>query len=108
MNEKIFFIFIFCILLFGLSSCCTRNGIHNYGNGAYTVRENLGKLGDEQTQSAVASAELKSEIERSLDEVGGLEKSITDGAGDLEEFKAILRRVRKRGKYGAGIKNNTD
>ena len=107
MNEKKFFIFMFvCVLLFG--SCCTRSGIHNQGNGAYEVRENLGKLGDEQTQSAVASAELKSEIERSLDEVGGLEKSITDGAGDLEEFKAILRRVRKRGKYGAGIKNNTD
>ena len=108
MNEKIFFIFIFCILLFGLSSCCTRNGIHNYGNGAYEVRENLGKLGDEQTQSAATSTELKNEIDRSLDEVGSLEKSITDGARDLEDFKAILRRIRERGKYGAGTKNKTD
>ena len=108
MNEKKFFIFIICILLFSLSSCCTRSGIHNHGNGAYPVRENLGKLGDEQTQSAVTSTELKSEIERSLDEVGGLEKSITDGARDLEDFKAILRRIRERGKYGAGTKNKTD
>ena len=107
MNEKKFFIFMFvCVLLFG--SCCTRNGIHNHGNGTYEVRENLGKLGDEQTQSAVTSTELKNEIDRSLDEVGSLEKSITDGAGDLEEFKAILRRIRERGKYGAGTKNKTD
>lgn len=108
MNEKIFFIFIICILLFGLSSCCTRSGIYNHGDGAYPVRENLGKLGDEQTQSAVASAELKNEIDRSLDEVGNLEKSITDGARDLEDFKAILRRIRERGKYGAGSENKTD
>ena len=108
MNEKKFFCFFICILFFSLSSCCTRSGIHNHGNGAYPVRENIGKLEDEQAQSAVTTAELKSEIERSLDEVGSLEKSITDGAGDLEEFKAILQRVRKRGKYGAGIKRNTD
>ena len=105
MNEK-FYIFFICILLFSISSCCTR--IHNHGNGAYEVRENIGKLGDEQTQSAVTSAELKSEIERSLDEVGSLEKSITDVARDLEEFKTILRRIRERGKYGAGTKNKTD
>ncbi len=99
MNEKKFFIFIFCILLFGLSSCCTRSGIYDHGDGTYTVRENLGKLGDEQTQSAVTSTELKNEIDRSLDEVGSLEKSIADGKGDLEEFKAILRRIRERARY---------
>ena len=108
MDEKKFFCFFICILLFCFSSCCTRSGIHNHGNGAYEVRENIGKLGDEQTQSAVTSTELKNEIDRSLDEVGSLEKSITDGAGDLEEFKAILRRIRERGKYGAGTKNKTD
>ena len=107
MNEKKFFTFMFvCVLLFG--SCCTRNGIHNHGNGAYPVRENLGKLGDEQAQSAVTSTELKNEIDRSLNEVGSLEKSITDGARDLEEFKTILQRIRERSKYGAGSKNNTD
>jgi len=108
MNEKKFFCFFICILLFSISSCCTRGGIHNHGSGAYTVRENIGKLGDEQTQSAVTSTELKNEIDRSLDEVGSLEKSITDGARDLEDFKAILRRIRERGKYGAGTKNKTD
>ncbi|EMB43981.1 hypothetical protein [Treponema denticola] len=108
MNEKSFFCFFICILLFSFSSCCTRSGIHNYGNGAYEVRENIGKLGDEQTQSAATSTELKNEIDRSLDEVGSLEKSITDGARDLEDFKAILRRIRERGKYGAGTKNKTD
>ena len=97
MNEKKLFIFIFCILLFSLSSCCS--GIHNHGSRAYEVRENLGKLGDEQTQSAVTSTELKGEIDRSLDEVGNLEKSITDGAGDLEEFKAIIRRIRDRARH---------
>jgi len=107
MNEKKFFIFMFvCGLLF--SGCCTRGGIYDHGNGAYEVRENLGKLGDEQTQSAVTSTELKNEIDRSIDEVGSLEKSITDGAGDLEEFKAILRRIRRRGKDETGIKNKTD
>lgn len=108
MNEKNFFCFFICILLFGLSSCCSGGGFYNHGNGAYEVRENLGKLGDEQTQSAVTSAELKNEIDRSLGEVGSLEKSIKDGERDLEEFKAILRRIRERGKYGAGVKNNTD
>ena len=107
MDEKKFFIFMFvCVLLFG--SCCTRSRIHNHGNGAYTVRENIGKLGDEQTQSAVASAELKSEIERSLDEVGNLEKSITDGAGYLEEFASILQRIRKRGSTENGGDANGD
>lgn len=109
MDEKKVFIFMFvCVLLFSLSSCCTRSGIHNHGSGADEVRENIGKLGDEQTQSAVASAELKNEIDRSLDEVGNLEKSITDGERDLEKFKAILRRIREQGKYGAGTKNKTD
>ena len=108
MNEKNFFCFFICILLFNLSSCCTRSGIHNHGNGAYTVRENIAKLGDEQSQSAVTSTELKGKIDRSLDEVGNLEKSITDGERDLEKFKAILRRIREQGKYGAGTKNKTD
>ncbi|UTC92532.1 hypothetical protein [Treponema denticola] len=106
MNEKKSFIFIICILLFSLSSCCTR--IHNHGNGAYEVRENIGKLGDEQTQSAATNTELKGKIDRSLELVGEFDKFIKGGAGDLEEFKAILLRIRKRGKYGAGAKNKTD
>ena len=108
MNEKKFFCFFICILLFSLSSCCTRSGIHNHGNGAYTVRENIAKLGDEQSQSAVTNTELKGKIDRSLELVGEFDKFIKERAGDLEEFKAILRRIRERGKYGAGTKNNTD
>ena len=96
MNEKIFL--IVSIFLFSLSSCCTRRGIHNIGSGTFEVRENIGKLGDRQTQSAITNTELKGEIERSLDEIGKLESSITDGEGDIEELKAILRRIRKRGK----------
>ena len=107
MNEKKFFIFMFvCVLLFG--SCCTRNGIHNYGNGAYEVSENIGKLGDEQTQSAVTNTELTGKIDRSLELVEEFDKFIKGGAGDLEEFKAILRKIRRRGKYETGIKNKTD
>ena len=108
MNEKSFFVFFICILLFNLSSCCTRSGIHNYGNGAYTVRENLGKLGDEQTQSATTNTELKGKIDRSLELVGEFDKFIKGGAGDPEEFKAILQRVRRRGKHSPGNKNKTD
>lgn len=108
MNEKKFFIFIICILLFGLSSCCTRSGIHNHGNGAYDVRENLGKLGDSQSEAATTNTALKGKIDRSLELVGEFDKFIKGGAGDLEEFKAILQRVRRRGKSGAGSKNKTD
>ena len=96
MNEKIFL--IVSVFLFSLSSCCTRRGIHNIGSGTFEVRENIGKLGEEQTQSAITGSKLKDEIERSLDEIGKLESSITDGEGDIEELKAILRRIRKRGK----------
>lgn len=108
MNEKIGIVFIVSLLLFSLSGCCTGAGIRDNGSGAYEVRENLGKLGDEQTQSAVTSTELKGEIDRSIDEVGSLAKSITSGERDLEEFKAILRRIRERGKYGTGAKNEAD
>ena len=97
MNEKIFF--IVCILLFCFTSCRTSGGIYNHGRGTFEVRENIGKLGDEQTKSAITNTELKSEINRSLDEVRLLELSITDRTGDIEEFKAILRRIRERARY---------
>ena len=96
MNEKISIVFIVCLLFLCLSGCRTTSGIYDNRAGAYEVRENLGKLGDEQTQSAVTSAELKNEIDRSLDEVGNLEQSITNGERDLEEFKDILRQIRER------------
>ena len=95
MNEKIV-CFIFCVFCF--TSCCTGNRIHNHGSGTFEVRGDIGKLGDVQTQSAITSAELKTEIDRSLEQVGELERSITDGEGDLEELKAILRKIRARSK----------
>lgn len=98
MNERIFIVCVGVFLLF-LSSCRTSAGIYNHGNGTFEVRKNIGELGDAQTQSAITNTELKDEIDRSLEQVGELEQSIADGAGDLEELKAILRRIRERTKY---------
>lgn len=106
MNEKIFF--IVCILLFCFTSCRTSGGIYNHGRGTFEVRENIGKLGDAQTESAIANTELKSEIERSLDEVRLLELSIANGTGDIEELKAILRRIRERARYKNSEIRRTD
>ena len=103
MHERMFCIIVF---VFCLSSCCTSGRIYNHGNGTFEVRENIGKLGDTQTQSAITNTELKNEIDRSLEEVGKLEQSIADGEGDIAEFKAILFRIRSRGKYkNSGMQN---
>ena len=112
MNEKKFFIVCFiCLSLLSLSGCCTRAGIRDNGSGAYTVREHIGALADEQTESAIASERLNGAIEgarteseqlsreltASREHGEQLERSITDGAGYLEEFASILQRIRKRG-----------
>ena len=96
MNERIFTV---CFAVFIFFSCRTSCGIYNNGSGAFEVRENIGKLGNAQTQSAITSTELKGEIDRSLEQVGELEQSITNGTGDIEEFKTILHRIRKRGRH---------
>ena len=96
MNEKIV-CFIFCVFCF--TSCCTGNRIHNHGSGTFEVRGDIGKLGDVQTQSAITSTELEKGIDRSLEQIEYLERSITDGEGDIEELKAILRRIRERARY---------
>ena len=112
MNEKRWIIFIVSILLFSLSCCCTRAAVHGNSGGAYTVRENLGELADEQTESAIASErlngaiedareqseQLSSELTASREHSEQLERSITDGEADLEALTAILRRIRKRGR----------
>ena len=78
MNEKkIFIVCLICLVLFILSGCCTRAGICDNGSGAYEVREHLGELSER------------------------LEKSITDGKGDLESLAAILQRIRKRSRATA-------
>ncbi|QEJ97976.1 hypothetical protein [Treponema phagedenis] len=100
-NEKIIFL-LACLFLF--SGCCTRGGIHNLGDGADKVRDNLSKLGDEQTSAAITNTELEGKIEQSGELASELEKSITDGAGSIEEFKKILQRIRERG--AGGTKQN--
>ena len=108
MNEKVFFVaFISCVLLF-LSSCCTSSGVHNHRDRAVEVGADIGELGDKQTQSAITSTELKEQIDRSIDDVGDLEKSIRDGAEDVTEFKNIILEIRKRGKRGSSPESEAD
>ena len=111
MNEKISIVFIISLLLLTLSGCCTGAGVRDNGGGAYAVRENLGELADEQTESAITSErlngaltgaraeseQLSREITASREHSEQLKQSITDGAGELEALAAILQRIRTRG-----------
>ncbi|QKS91949.1 hypothetical protein [Treponema phagedenis] len=87
-NEKIIFL-LACLFLF--SGCCTRGGIHNLGDGVNKVRDDLSKLGDEQTSAAITNTELEGKIEQSGELASELEKSITDGAGNLEDKKLSVQ-----------------
>ena len=112
MNEKnIFIICLIGLLLFTLSGCCTRAAVYGNGEGAYQVREHIGKLSERQTEAAIASEQLNGmlesareksenlnrEITASREYSEQLEQSITDGTSDLERFAAILQRIRDRG-----------
>ena len=112
MNEKkVFIVCLISLLLLSLSGCCTRAGIRDNGSGAYTVRENLGALSEQQAESAIASEhlngaiagaraeseQLNREITASGEQSEHLKQSITDGAGYLEEFADILQQIRARG-----------
>lgn len=111
MNEKIGIVFIISLLLLSISGCCTRAGVRDNGNGAYTVGENLGELADQQTESAISSEclngaiegaraeseDLKREITAGRADSEQLKQSITDGEADIESLAAILQRIRKRG-----------
>ena len=95
MNEKII-IGILCVCLFG--GCATgRNAVHDNGIGADTVREHIGELGTQQTELAITGTKLENRIERSSEAVGELERTITDGAGNIKRFTEIIRRIRERG-----------
>lgn len=94
MNEKI--IFIICIFVLFFSSCTTGKNIYNHGVGARAVRSDLSELGEQQTDTAITSTELEGEINRSLDEVERLERTVESGTGDIKEFKKILQRIRNR------------
>ena len=76
---------------------CRTNAVHDNGSGVDAVREHIGELGAQQTELAITGTELENRIERSTEAVGELERTITDGAGNLERFKAIIRRIRERG-----------
>ncbi|MEL3905095.1 MAG: hypothetical protein P1P63_08320 [Treponemataceae bacterium] len=106
MNEKSFCIFVFIFVL--LLSSCRTTGVYDNRAGAGAVGNNIGELGEKQAAAAITGAELKSEIERSLDEVGNLEQTIKCGAGDFEEFKAIVQRIRERGANNAHEKSGAD
>ena len=112
MNEKNVFIVCFiCLLPFILAGCCTRAGIRDNGSGADAVREHIAELSDKQADTAItneqlngtvegarkASEQLSSELAGSRKQSEKVERSITDGAGCLEEFAHILQRIRKRG-----------
>ena len=112
MNEKtIFSVCLMFLWLFTLSCCCTRAAVYGNGNRAYEVRDHIGELTDQQTESAIASEQLNgtlegareksenlsSELTRSREQSEHLEQSITNGASELESLAAILQRIRARG-----------
>ena len=112
MNEKkIFIICLIGLLLFTLSSCCTRTAVYGNGEGAYQVREHIGELSERQTEAAITSEQLNGTLESAREkseslsgeltasraESERLEQSITNGASDVESLTAILQRIRKRG-----------
>lgn len=112
MNEKnVFIVCLIGLLLFTLSGCCTRAAVYSNGEGAYQVREHIGELSERQTEVAITSEQLNRTLESSREQSENLNReitasradseqlkqSITDGAGYLEEFAAILQRIRARG-----------
>ena len=121
-EKNVFIVCLICLLLFTLSSCCTRAAVYGNGDGAYQVREHIGELEDKQTESAVTgerlsgalenareqSEELNREIAEGREHSEHLKQSITDGAGFLEEFASILQRIRKRGNAENGGDTNGD
>ena len=98
MNEKIIFIFACVVFFVG----CASTRIPDNRNGADAVREHIDQLGAQQTELAITGTELENRIERSTDAVGELERTITNGAGNLAAFKAILQQIRKRSSTDTG------
>ena len=88
---------IIVILCACLCIGCASTRVPDNRSGVDAVREHIGELGTQQTELAITGTELENRIERSSEAVGELERTITDGAGNLERFKAIIRRIRERG-----------
>ena len=99
MNEKnnfIFNIIFYCVFLFTLSSCCTGKGLYYNNSRTGEIRNNIGELADTKTKTIERSESLNWQIRGSLEGLRRLEELIEAGDGDIEEFKAILRRIRER------------
>lgn len=92
MQKSIIIVLCACLFI-----GCRTNAVHDNRNGADAVREHIGELAAQQTELAITGTELESRIERSAQAVGELERTITDGAANLERFKTILQRIRERG-----------
>ena len=93
MQKSVIVIMCACLCI----GCASTNAVHDNGSGASSVREHIGELGAQQTELAITGTELENRIERSTEAVGELERTITDGAANLERFKTILQRIRERG-----------
>lgn len=110
-EKKIFIVCLICLVLFILSSCCTRAAVYGNGNRADAARDHLGELTDEQTETAITSErlnrtlesarteseQLNRDITASREHSERLKQSITDGEADIESLAAILQRIRARG-----------
>ena len=94
MNEKKFFIFIFCILLF--TNCRTAYGIHDNRVGAHEVRESVGEVRGHQTDAIISNTELGNRIKRGAEISRELNRSIDSSEAIFEEIREIIRRIRKR------------
>ena len=91
--QKIIFIFACACLCVG----CASTRVPDNGSGTDAVRSHIEQLGEKQTDAIITNTELKGEIAASRESVENLERTVTDRAGDLEQFAAILRRIRERG-----------
>ena len=96
--QKIIFIFACACLCVG----CASTRVPDNGNGADAVRGHIEELGEKQTDAIITNTELKGEIAASRESVENLERTVTDGTGDLEQFAAILQCIRERGSTTQG------
>lgn len=92
MQKSIIVIMCACLCI-----SCASTRVPDNRSGASSVREHIGELGSQQTELAITGTELENRIERSSQLVGELEQTVTDGAGNLECFKTIIRRIREKG-----------
>ena len=99
MNEKnnfILNIILISLFLFTATSCCTGRGLYYNSKRAGEIRNNIGELENTETKLVERNKDINWQIRGSLEDIRRLEELIEAGDGDIEEFKAILRRIRER------------